>query len=449
MTDPTSDNLPDIPSPSSYMRQRRPEQFLDAPVPARPTLDRTVFEYHLDTLTSRGEEKKFEYFARKLAERRICPNLIPQTGPTGGGDSKVDTETYPVHEDIAERWYEGPSTAAQERWAFAVSAKQKWQPKVRSDIKSIASTNRGYSRACFITNQFVPDKKRAETEDKLSEEFGIPLRILDRSWIMESVFEHDCTDIAIQTFSLQPEKTSSPTYGPSDQQKQDNLDAYERDIADSERYRGVEFQLVEDCLSAAIISRELQKPRYETDGRFQRALSLAQKYGTERQAFHVIYQQAWTANFWYDDFDTLLALYNQVETFALSSKNTEDVERCLNLWQCFFSAVIKGERSGEDIKLSQKASRLDHHLSEIAADTSRPNNAANAHGQRLLLLIEMNFGNTDRQRELLTEIGTLISTSQHLGDFSFDRSVDILEVLEGPLGEYPSLTSSRRLYFPS
>jgi site-specific recombinase XerC len=38
-----------------------------------------------ETDTSRSQEVKFERFARRLAEREICPNLLPQTGPTGGG----------------------------------------------------------------------------------------------------------------------------------------------------------------------------------------------------------------------------------------------------------------------------------------------------------------------------------------------------------------------------
>lgn len=35
----------------------------------------------------------------------ICPNLLPQTDPTGGGDSKVDSETYPVSSEISDKWY--------------------------------------------------------------------------------------------------------------------------------------------------------------------------------------------------------------------------------------------------------------------------------------------------------------------------------------------------------
>ena len=82
--------------PSDFMKARRPYLFSDTEIEAQPTLDRATFEYLLETLTARKQELDFEHFARRLAEKEVCPNLIPQTGPTGGGDSKVDAETYPV-----------------------------------------------------------------------------------------------------------------------------------------------------------------------------------------------------------------------------------------------------------------------------------------------------------------------------------------------------------------
>lgn len=58
-----------------------------------------MLDYYLESLTSKNLEKTFEEFCRKLAESELCPNLLPQTGPTGGGDSKVDSKTYPVPSD--------------------------------------------------------------------------------------------------------------------------------------------------------------------------------------------------------------------------------------------------------------------------------------------------------------------------------------------------------------
>lgn len=104
-------------------------------------LDRSQLECQLKTLTKWSQETDFEGFARKLAQREICQNLIPNTGPTGGGDSEVDTETYTVAESLELAWHVGVGTgAAQEGRAFAFSAKAAWRDKLKDDIKKIAGT---------------------------------------------------------------------------------------------------------------------------------------------------------------------------------------------------------------------------------------------------------------------------------------------------------------------
>lgn len=86
-------------SPSEFMRQLRPGLY-------RPTtrdqhqLKAEILSHHLDTITERNETHDFELFCRKLCERAICPNLRPATGREGGGDSKADTETTPVADEL-------------------------------------------------------------------------------------------------------------------------------------------------------------------------------------------------------------------------------------------------------------------------------------------------------------------------------------------------------------
>ena len=65
-----------IPSPREFLRNRRPENFSDSVRVEKPLLDRSQLEYHLATLTNRSQENDFEIFARGLAERVICPNLL-------------------------------------------------------------------------------------------------------------------------------------------------------------------------------------------------------------------------------------------------------------------------------------------------------------------------------------------------------------------------------------
>ena len=177
-------------SPRDFMRARRPELYSDSATQREPVVDAAFLHFTLAQVTERKEEVAFEHFCRRLAEKEICPNLITQTGPTGGGDSKVDTETYPVAQGIAERWYVGdPEKASTERWAFAFSAKQEWRSKVREDVRKIAETNRGYTVAYFISDQQVPDRVRSSLEDELREKWGLDVRILDRNWIADRVLE--------------------------------------------------------------------------------------------------------------------------------------------------------------------------------------------------------------------------------------------------------------------
>lgn len=45
----------------------------------------------MSTVTAGNKEHEFEEYCRMMVRLTVTPNLIPQTGPTGGGDSKVDS----------------------------------------------------------------------------------------------------------------------------------------------------------------------------------------------------------------------------------------------------------------------------------------------------------------------------------------------------------------------
>lgn len=270
--------------PSDFMRARRPELYSDTVFVDEPTLSRSQFEFHLDTLTQRKDEIRFEHFCRRLSEKEICPNLLPQTGPTGGGDSKTDAETYPVANTIAERWYIGdPSKAANERWAFAFSAKKNWQPKVRDDIRKIAETGRGYSLIFFITNQAVSDRNRAAFEDELSQQWNVPVRILDRTWLVEKVIQNKRWEVVYQTLDIEaPRHERRSIHGPQDVARLLELEELDHQIEDPARYQGADYQLAEDCLQATLLARGLGRPRTEIDGRFAQAERIARKLGVKQ-----------------------------------------------------------------------------------------------------------------------------------------------------------------------
>ena len=418
-------------SPSEFMRARHPDLFSDSKTISTPQLPREVFEYHLDTLTRRKQEIEFEHFARKIAEKEICPNLIPQTGPTGGGDSKVDTETYPVSDEIALRWYEGiGQRASQERWGFAFSTKKDWKTKVRSDIQKIVDTNRGYKRIIFITSQFIEDRTRAKVQDELTEKHKVDVTIFDRSWLVKCIYEHDRLRLAAETLNITGyDETATKEAGPDDVRRQAELKELEENINDPDRYKGVEYQLVEDCLQAALLARGLELPRLEVDGRFKRAERFAEKVGYQEQKLRVFYNMAWTAYWWYEDYKEFNTLYTRVQELARDSIQASDLELLSNLWQLMHTAINAGALQPEESSFKERTETLKSQLQNVAKNTQRPNNAL--HAKSLSLLIDLSQTLLKRKNidRILLDIKTLLEKSVGFSEFPVTPITQIIQEL--------------------
>lgn len=353
------------PSYREFMRARRPELYSDTLKVEECEMDRRHFEFHLHSLTSRKEETAFENFARALAEKELCPNLIPQTGPTGGGDSKVDTETYPVATSISTLWYEGdPSRSTSERWAFAVSAKAKWKPKIESDVEKIGGTGRPYSLIYFISNQAIRDKARADTEDALKAKFGIEVRILDRSWIIEKVSSHKRWELVAETLQFDLPRTMRAVPGPLDAGRLRDLEVLDAKIEGSTGDR-VTFELVEKSLQSALLARGLDKPRMEVDGRFERAERLARSIASTRQQHRIWYQRAWTAIWWFNDPTEALRLYDLEAAQILQSEWIWELEDLVNLW-----LALQSGQPAEASRTVALRSALQRHAEDRTKETS-------------------------------------------------------------------------------
>jgi hypothetical protein len=293
-------------SPREFLKTRRPEKFSDSVSQEVPALDRSLLEYHLQTLTSRSQENDFETFARRLAEQEICPNLLPHTGPTGGGDSKVDAETYPVADTLSLVWFTGVGReAADERWAFAFSAKKRWRPKVEEDVAKIVATSRDYKKIFFVTNQFVSDRTRAEVEDELRKKHGVDIRILDRTWILDRVFSNKREALAIDALKIKADVRVQRRLGPLDFKRERELEEVEATIKEAAEHGRKTPALVDDCLRAVELARELELPRTDVEGRLVRLKRVAEECGTDHQRFLAEYAWAWTAFWWFEDYSVV------------------------------------------------------------------------------------------------------------------------------------------------
>lgn len=346
-----------------FMRARRPHLYSDTLHLEVSDMDRRQFEFHLHSLTSRKEETAFENFARVLAEKELCPNLIPQTGPTGGGDSKVDTETYPVAQAIATLWYEGNPASADQRWGFAVSAKAAWKPKARSDVAKIVATGRPYALIYFISNQPIKDKDRAETEDAFTAEFGVQVRILDRGWIVEKVVRHRRWDIVAETLQFELTSKVVSTPGPLDAGRLRDLDVLDKKL-ETASASVVTLELVEMSLQSALLARGLDRPRHEVDGRFDRAERLAQTTGG-RQRQRIWYQRAWTALWWFNDLGEAARIYDLLASEVLPSDWIWDIDDLVNLW-----LALQAGKAPDKVRTSALRDALQRHANDNSKETS-------------------------------------------------------------------------------
>jgi len=423
-------------SPREFLRARRPERFSDSVTEESSSLDRSILEYHLETLTNRSQESDFERFARALIQREICPNLSPQTGPTGGGDSKVDAETYPVADSLSLVWYEGIGReASSERWAFAFSAAKDWRRKIRSDVAKLAETRRGYSKAFFATSQYVRDKTRAQVEDELRKKHDLDVRILDRSWILDRVFVGNHEELAIETLGIDTPMRRQVRRGPLDVQRERDLEEIEERITASSQEGCIGFQFVDDCMEAAVLARGLDLPRTKVEGRFLRAQRVAEQYGTVHQRLVIAYQWAWTAFWWYEDSKLFGELYGAVEGYAAGSQNAYELELLTNLWLILYTLVKKGELSDAQVDLERRTRSLANELQRLSELSNRPSTALQARSLRLLMQVVLSA--PEHMDSVLRELKDVVRQSKGLVGFPLKPLVEILIELGGVFGDRP------------
>jgi hypothetical protein len=429
--------------PSTFMRRLRPEYYSDTADRTTYQLDAPTLEYHLETITARNQTHDFEIFCRKLCERTICPNLKPATGPEGGGDSKADTETIPIADEIATLSYTGEANAGSERWAFAFSAKRTWSEKVRNDVAGIIATHRGYQKIYCITARFARAKDRARLEDELTKQHGVSIIILDRTWIVEQVIDGDRKDLAFNYLSVGQEIADARRLGPSDYSRAQQLDDIERVLSDPQAFAGMKLQRVTEALVAAKLSRNLERPRTETDGRFTRAIRLADTDGTYRQQLEANYERIWTGFWWFDDIALLNTSYDAFATLALETDHARNLEFLCNLAQLLFNAVIHGHLTADEAKLTERIARLSHRLDVMARDVERPNNALEARTSLLVIRVNQALidGDPVALAALWPQFSEVVEQAKGLGEFPADRLTQMIEVFGNVAANNPGYAS--------
>jgi hypothetical protein len=322
----------------------------------------------------------------------------------------------------------GDANAAQERWAFAFSAKESGRRKFAMTLQALWLRS-GYQKVYCVTAQFARAKDRARVEDELKQ-YGVTITILDRSWIVDQVVSNDRKDLAFNYLGVGQEVAGSRRMGPTDYSRSQQLEDIEKTLGNPEAFSGMKMQRVTESLVAAKLSRNLELPRIETDGRFARAIRLAEQDGTYRQKLEAHYESIWTAFWWFDDIAYLNGRYDEFANLVSDTDHAINLEFLCNLVQLLFNSVIHQHLTVEEARLEERASRLTERLKVIAENKERPNNALEALSS--LLVIEVNQAilkqDTEKLSSLWPQFSDVVKRARGLGEFSAERLTKMIEV---------------------
>ena len=420
-------------TPSQFYKKIRPEYFSDSELTYQTVLPREQLAFELNQISTNQKQDDFETFARRLAEKFISPNLIPQVGPTGGGDGKTDSETYEVSEYISDRWFV-PENGwdNNEKWAFAISAKEDWRGKVRTDVKKIVGTERGYSKVFFITNQKPSSKKKKEVEDKLEEEFNINVTILDSEWILEKVYNNDLIELAVDSLNLSRTfKDKRMILGANDANRKKRLDELEKKISDPNRYFDYDFQLVEDALEAAIVSRMLERPREEIEGKFARATRFCKKLNHKKQWQRIHYQKAWTYLHWYDDYEGFLEEYHELKKYIDTNSNFAEIELYNNLFNSLRGIEASGilKENKIEVNIEAEIEEFRGFLLKIKEEKTKATTSIVASFMYLIQEILDSIKQENDPNSEFHEISKIFKKSQNHLDFPFESFKTMIQNL--------------------
>lgn len=210
-------------------------------------------------LSTKNKEKDFENFATAICKKLICPNIVPATGPYGGGDGKVDAYTYPVSKDVALYWGDAEvRDAGKGNWAFAFSIKSDWKEKCEHDVNSILSTKRNFKKIFFVSNQLISSKKRADILDKYKDK--VEVRVLDLEWLLSSVIDNRCLNLVEEHLHINCRKNITNTLRPNDYKRDLRLKELEKSLEDNKNNKELYQKNAINSLEIANLYCQLDRP---------------------------------------------------------------------------------------------------------------------------------------------------------------------------------------------
>jgi len=114
---------------------------------------------------------------------------------------------------------------------------------------------------------------------------------------------------------------------------------------------GVDTGYVDELHETCILSRGLELPRTDTEGRFNRALRECEHHGSTQQLFNIIYDHAWTSCFWFEDINAMYLDFMKLKEFVSDSCTVIRIEKLTNILTNLINVARAGLMESEKVQL--------------------------------------------------------------------------------------------------
>ncbi len=153
----------------------------------------TFIKYFIETLNRENGGALFEKLATSLVEKEVCSNILPSTGPSGGGDKGIDARTFRSYlrdsSNLFNLYQSNEATSTRKRIIFCFSIEKDWKSKLKKDIEKIFRNRLKPKEIYFLTNQFIKTSVRENYISELEKKYKIRIEILDGEWFTQNLKE--------------------------------------------------------------------------------------------------------------------------------------------------------------------------------------------------------------------------------------------------------------------
>ena len=187
------------------------------------TLDQIAAQirFQLEQLSERNGHHEFEHLCRWYARKRICPNILPATGPVSAlGDQGRDFETFRTYlsqSNIANSSFIGSAPKGPIAFACTLTQRKGIKAKIKSDIKTIMQSGTSVIDIQYFCTTGIPSGLRHELQEWAKKEKNVLLEIHDGQAISENLTDQDIFWIAVQFLNIPAELYPTPAINDGEQ----------------------------------------------------------------------------------------------------------------------------------------------------------------------------------------------------------------------------------------